>query len=48
MTKETMRKMIKDFTRDELVTLRAMINGKLSRRTISREQQEKMQAARKT
>lgn len=34
-------------TREELITLRAVINGKLGKRKISAEQQAKMQAARK-
>lgn len=36
-----------DLTEAELKTLRAKINGKLGRRTISPEAQAKMQAARK-
>jgi len=37
----------RDATRDELVTLRSIINGKRGERTITPEQQAAMQAARK-
>ena len=43
---ELVRLWLNDCTQDELRTLRAIINGKLSKRVITPEQQAKMQAAR--
>jgi hypothetical protein len=43
---ELVRLWLNDCTQDELRTLRAIINGKLSKRKITPEQQAKMQAAR--
>jgi len=42
-----LRKFIDKLQPHELKTLRAMINGKLSKRTISPEEQAKLQAAKK-
>lgn len=47
MTKKELRQRIDDLNEADLKTLRAMINGKLSKRTISAEKQAEMQAARK-
>lgn len=44
---ELVRLWIADATPDELRTLRAIINGKLGKRQITKEQQAAMQAARK-
>jgi len=44
--KEIFNHFIENLTREELITLRAIINGKLSRRTITKDQQDKMQEAR--
>lgn len=44
--KDQLSKMIATLSPDELRTLRAIINGKLGRRTITKEQQDKMQTAR--
>lgn len=44
---EKVRESIKGCTKEELVILRSVINGKLSKRSITPEQQAKMQAARK-
>ena len=46
-TRDQLRAILSTLTPEELRTIRAMINGKLGRRTITPEQQEKMQAARK-
>ena len=46
VNKEKLRARIADLTREELKTLSKMIGGKLSRRTLSEEDQEKLQAAR--
>lgn len=43
---ELVRLWIDDATPADLRTLRAIINGKLSKRTITKEQQDAMQAAR--
>lgn len=47
MNKEELRARIEGLSEDELRALRAIINGKLSKRTISAEQQAKMQQARR-
>ena len=47
MTKEQLRELLTGMTDDDLRTLRAIINGKISKRKIDPEQQAKMQAARK-
>jgi hypothetical protein len=47
MTKDQLRELIEGLTDDDLRTLRAIINGKISKRAIDPEQQAKMQAARK-
>jgi hypothetical protein len=39
--------LLEGLSREDLRTLRAMINGRLGKRSISPEQQEKMQEARK-
>jgi hypothetical protein len=44
---ELLRLWIDGCTREELITLRAIINGKLGKRKITPEQQANMQAARK-
>jgi len=44
---ELVKLWIADATREELVTLRSIINGKLGKRTITKEQQVIMQMARK-
>lgn len=46
-TKEQLSRLLEGLSREDLRTLRAMINGRLGRRSISPEQQEKMQEARK-
>lgn len=43
----TMRELLDCCNQDELRTLRAIINGKLGKRTITPEQQAKMQLSRK-
>ena len=45
--KDQLAEMVAPLPPDELRTLRAIINGKLGKRTITKEQQDKMQAARK-
>jgi len=47
MTKDQLRELLTGLTEDDLVTLRAIINGKLGKRKITPEQQTKMQEARK-
>ncbi len=47
MTKNQLRELVEGLTDDDLRTLRAIINGKLSKRQIDAETQAKMQAARK-
>lgn len=48
MTKTQLAALIAHVTdHDDLKILRAIINGKLGRRTITQEQQDRMQAARK-
>lgn len=47
MDTEKLRKLLEGLDDEELKTLRAMINGRLSKRKITPEQQAKMQAARK-
>lgn len=47
MEKERLQRLIDGLTQDDLRTLRAIINGKLSKRTITPEQQAKMQLSRK-
>lgn len=47
MTKDQLREMVEGLTDDDLRTLRAIINGKISKRKIGPEQQSKMQSARK-
>jgi hypothetical protein len=47
MTKDQLRELVEGLTDDDLRTLRAIINGKISKRKITPEQQEAMQAARK-
>lgn len=47
MTKDQLRELLTGLTEDDLRTLRAIINGKISKRKIGSEQQAKMQAARK-
>ena len=44
---ERAREWLDTLTQDELRTLRSIINGKLSKRKITPEQQAKMQASRK-
>ena len=44
--KDHLRDMVEGLKEDELRTLRAIINGKLSKRVITPEQQAKMQTAR--
>lgn len=46
-TKESLRDFVKGLTAAEKVTLRAIINGSLSKREITPEQQAKMQRGRK-
>ena len=46
MTKAEMRDFVKGLIDDDLRILRAIINGKLSKRKIDAEQQAKMQAGR--
>jgi len=46
-SKAKLRKFIDSLSVEELKTLRAMINGKLSKRTITPEDQKKLQEARK-
>lgn len=43
--KDQLANMVHDLPRAELITLRAIINGKLSKRHITPEQQEMMKAA---
>ena len=45
--KDKLRKLLEGLTEAELKTLRSMINGKLGKRTITAEQQARMQDARK-
>lgn len=47
MSKDQLRKLLAGLTEDDLRTLRAIINGMLSKRKITPEQQTKMQQARK-
>jgi hypothetical protein len=47
MTKAELRDMVQGLIDEDLRTLRAIINGKLSKRKIDAETQAKMQAARK-
>lgn len=47
MTKDQLRELVEGLTDDDLRTLRAIINGKISKRKIDPQQQAKMQAARK-
>ena len=47
MTKDQLRELLEGLTDDDLRTLRAIINGKISKRQIDPDQQAKMQAARK-
>lgn len=47
MDKEDLRLMVEGLTDGDLRTLRAVINGKISKRKITPEQQEAMQKARK-
>ena len=47
MTKSELRELVEGLTDDDLRTLRAIINGKISKRKIDPTQQAKMQAARK-
>jgi hypothetical protein len=47
MTKEQLRELLEGLTKSDLITLRAIINGKIGKRKITPEQQAKMQAARK-
>lgn len=47
MTKEQLRGLVEGLTDDDLRTLRAIINGKISKRKIDPTQQAAMQAARK-
>jgi hypothetical protein len=47
MTKDKLRELVEGLTDDDLRTLRAIINGKLSKRKITPEQQRAMQASRK-
>jgi hypothetical protein len=46
MTKEELNDLLHGMVDADLRTLRAIINGKLSKRTITQEQQDKMIAAR--
>ena len=46
ITKDQLRELLEGLTDDDLRTLRAIINGTLSKRTITPEQQAKMQAVR--
>lgn len=45
---DQLRRLVEGLTEEDLRTLRAIINGKLSKRKISPEQQEKMQRARQS
>ena len=47
MTKGQLNKLVEGLVETDLRTLRAIINGKISKRTITPEQQAKMQAGRK-
>ena len=47
MTKDQLRDLVRGLLDEDLRTLRAIINGMLSKRKIDPEQQAKMQAARK-
>lgn len=47
MTKEQLRVLVSDLKQSELKTVRAIINGMLSKRAITKDQQDKMQQARK-
>jgi hypothetical protein len=47
MTTEQLRELVEGLTEIDLRTLRAIINGKLSKRKITSEQQAKMQKGRK-
>lgn len=46
MTKDQLRELLTGLAEDDLRTLRAVINGMLSKRKITPEQQAKMQAGR--
>lgn len=47
MTKDQLRELVEGLTDDDMRTLRAIINGKISKRKITPEQQTKMQAGRR-
>lgn len=47
MTKDQLRELINNLSADDLRTLRAIVNGKLSKRKITPEQQKRMQEGRK-
>lgn len=47
MDKDQLRELVAGLTEADLRTLRAIVNGMLSKRKITPEQQAKMQAARK-
>jgi len=47
MTKEQLRGLVEGLTEADMITLRAIINGKIGKRKIDSTQQAKMQAARK-
>lgn len=47
MVSDKLRKRLEGLTASELKTLRAVINGRLSKRSITPEQQAKMQNAKK-
>ena len=47
MSKDKLRKLLEGLSIAELKTLRAMINGKLGKRTITPEQQARMQEGRR-
>jgi hypothetical protein len=47
MTKDQLNELITGLTPADLVTLRAIINGKLSKRTLTKDQADRMNEAKK-
>ena len=47
MSSDKLRKLLEGLTEAELKTLRSMINGKIGKRSITKEQQAKMQESRR-
>ena len=47
MSKDKLRKLLEGLTEQELKTIRSMVNGKLGKRSITPEQQAKMQESRR-